>query len=158
MFALLSFSLNAQKVKKIPDVNIKNLKNETINTSSFNNNNNPMIISFWATWCKPCVRELSNISDLYDEWRKETGVKVIAISTDNSRSSIRVAPFVSGKGWEFDIYLDTNQDFKQAMNVPNIPHTFLIDGNGNIVYEHANYTEGDEEELYEHLLEVIDEK
>ena len=66
----------------------------------------------------------------------------------------RVGPFVNGKGWEFEFYLDTNGDFKRAMNVINVPHTFLLDGTGKVVWQHTTYAEGDEEELFELIKKV----
>ncbi len=135
--------------KTVPSVDVKTTDGKIVNTSTFTNNGKPLVINFWATWCKPCVRELSNIAEVYDEWVEETGVKVIAISIDDARSMIRVAPFVNGKGWDYEIYCDPNSDLKRAMNVPNVPHTFLIDGNGKIVWQHTSYADGDEDELYE---------
>ena len=146
---IIGFSQN-----NIPSVNLKSLDGKTINSSIFSNDGKPMVINFWATWCKPCVRELSNIDELYSDWIDETGVKVIAISIDDARSMARVAPFVNGKGWEYEVYIDPNSDFKRAMNVPNVPHTFLIDGDGNIVWQHTSYTDGDEYELYELIQKV----
>ncbi len=134
---------------KIPSVEVKNIGGENINTSTISNDGKPIIISFWATWCKPCVQELTAISEQYEEWQKETGVKVIAVSTDDSRNMARVQPFVNSRSWEYEIYLDPNGDFKRALNVNNIPHTFLVNGKGEIVWQHNSYTPGDEEELFE---------
>jgi thiol-disulfide isomerase/thioredoxin len=126
-------------------VDLKTLDGKTANSSKFSNDGKPMIISFWATWCAPCKKELNAIAEVYDDWVKETGVKLIAISIDDSKSSTGVKPYVNSKGWEYEIYLDMNSDFKRAMNVNNIPHTFIVDGNGNIVWQHVAYKEGDEE-------------
>lgn len=149
-----SVSAQSSAGKKIPSVSVKDLKGNTINTSSFGNNGNPIVISFWATWCGPCKKELNTIAETYEDWQEETGVKVIAISIDDARSASRVAPYVNSQAWEYEVYLDANQDFKRAMNVNNVPHTFLIDGNGNIVWQHNNYTPGDEEELYAKIKEL----
>lgn len=156
VFSLLfiSIAIFANAQSKIPSVEIKKIAGENFNTSMLSNDGKPMIISFWATWCKPCVQELTAISELYEEWQKETGVKVIAISTDDSRNSARVTPFVNARNWTYDVYLDPNGDFKRALNVNNIPHTFLVNGKGEIVWQHNSYTPGDEEELYEMLKKV----
>jgi peroxiredoxin len=111
-------------------------------------------IIFWATWCSPCKKELDAIHENYADWIKETGVKLIAISIDDARSSVKVVTDVKMKGWEYEVYLDENQDFKRAMNVNNVPHTFLIDGNGHIVWSHNSYTEGDEEKLFENVKKL----
>lgn len=154
-----TFSAMAQEEKgifsqSIPDVALKNLEDETIHTGSMENDGNPIIISFWATWCTPCKNELNAIDELYMDWQEETGVKLIAVSTDDQRTAGRVAPYVDSRSWEFEILLDPNGDFKRAMGVNNIPHTFLIDGNGKIVYSHNNYAPGDEYELYDKILEI----
>ncbi|MFH2141056.1 MAG: TlpA disulfide reductase family protein [Bacteroidota bacterium] len=133
---------------KIPSVEIKSLDGKTVKSDEISNEGNPVIISFWATWCVPCVKELSAIADLYDDWKEETMVKLVAISIDDTRSTSRVSPFINGKGWEYDVYLDSNSELKKAMNVINIPHTFLLNGAGEIVWQHTGYAEGDEEELY----------
>ena len=117
--------------------------------SDFNNDGKPMIINFWATWCTPCKRELNNIAEVYDEWVEETGVKLIAVSIDDSRNAGKVAPYVNGKGWEYEVYIDSNQDFQRAIGFQNPPFTCIVDGNGKIVWTHTGYQEGDEEQLIE---------
>jgi peroxiredoxin len=138
-----------QAGKKLPSVTVKNLGGQTINTAELSNNGKPMIVSFWALWCKPCINELTTIADVYDDWVEETGVKLIAVSIDDSRSSSKVGPTVNGKGWDYEVLLDANGDFKRAMNVNMIPHTFLINGNGEIVWQHTSFSEGSELQLIE---------
>ncbi len=140
---------------KIPVVVIKNLDGSKVSTSTFTNNGKPIIISFWATWCKPCKKELDNILDDYADWQKETGVKLIAISIDDARTSSKVITDVKTKSWPYEVYLDDNQDFKRAMNVNVVPHTFIIDGKGEIVWQHNSYAEGDEIQLYENIKHLI---
>jgi len=142
---------------QIPSVDIKNLNGKIFNTSDFDNDNNPIIISFWATWCKPCKQELENIHEIYEEWQEETNVKLIAISIDDSRNTSKIKPLVNAKGWEYEVYQDSNREFATQMGVNPIPHTFLLDGNKKIVWEHVTYADGDEEELYDKILELINE-
>lgn len=139
----------------IPRVDLKDINGKTVNTASIENSGNPIIISFWATWCSPCKKELNTIHDEFEDWVAETGVKLIAVSVDDERTKSRVAPYVDSKGWEYDILLDPNGEFKRAMGVNNVPHTFVIDGRGEIVYSHNNYAPGDEEKLYEVILDLV---
>lgn len=158
IFATLAIAFfttaNAQTGSTIPSADVKALDGKTVNTSKFSNDGKPMIISFWATWCKPCKKELDAVAEDYAEWQKETGVKLIAISTDDSRSSAKVATDVKSKGWEYEVYMDENQDFKRALNVGDIPHVFIINGKGEIVWQHNGYADGDEEHMYEILKKV----
>jgi len=148
-----SLSLSAQD-KTVPSVNLKDLSGKTINTADLDNDGQPYIINFWATWCSPCKRELNTIAEVYDDWVDETGVKIYAVSIDDSRTSRNVKPYVDGAAWDFEILLDENSDLKRAMGVAAPPYTFLVDGKGNITYQHIGYSPGDEEELYEKLLEL----
>jgi peroxiredoxin len=159
VFLLSSFvfisSDDDQKGKSVPSVKITDLNGKSINTAELGNNGKPVVISFWATWCSPCKRELNAIHELYEEWQEETGLKLIAVSIDDERTKSRVKPYINSSGWNFEIWMDTNHYFKRAMGVNNVPHTFLIDGNGKIVYSHNNYSPGDENKLYKEILKLV---
>jgi cytochrome c biogenesis protein CcmG/thiol:disulfide interchange protein DsbE len=152
IFSLTSFKKSGGD--KLPSATVKKLDGSTINSNTFSNDGKPIIISFWATWCKPCKKELDAINEEYAELQKETGAKLIAISVDDTRTSMKVVTDVKSKGWTYEVYLDENGDFKRAMNVNNVPHTFIIDGQGQIVWSHNSYAEGDEEILFENVKKV----
>ncbi len=151
----LGFSASCE-AQTVASVNLKNLEGITTNTADLVGNGNPTIVCFWATWCSPCKRELNNYMDYYADWQDETGAQIIAVSIDDSRSMSRVAPFVMSSGWEYEVLLDPGRDFARAMQVINVPHTFLVNGEGEVVWTHNNYAEGDEEELYEELLKLVE--
>ncbi|MBP5189857.1 MAG: TlpA family protein disulfide reductase [Bacteroidales bacterium] len=154
VITMLAALATAQNAKVPENITIKTLDGKTVETSIIQNNGKPIIISFWATWCKPCNRELNAIKEVYEEWQEETGVKLVAISIDDTRSASKVKPHVDGNGWEYEVYLDQNQDFKRAMNVVNVPHTFLLNGKGEIVWQHTSYVDGSEEELFELVKKI----
>jgi peroxiredoxin len=141
---------HTSEVKKVPSVKLVDMKGKAVNTAELGFEG-PVVISFWATWCSPCKRELNTIHDLYTDWQEETGVKVVAVTIDDEKTKAQVPVYVNGKGWEYLVLMDPNGELKRAMGVGNVPHTFLIDKDGNIVYNHSGYTPGDEEKLYEEI-------
>jgi peroxiredoxin len=148
MMVVAAVALHAQ----VPNVQLKDINGKTVQTASIaNNDGNPVIISFWATWCKPCMRELKAIHEVYADWQDETGVKMYIVSIDQAQDANKVKPLVDGNGWEYEVLLDPNGDFKRAMNVQNVPHVFVLDGKGKIVYNHAGYVDGGEEDIREAL-------
>ena len=148
----------ASAMAQLPSVSLRMLDGKTIDTATLNNDGKPFVISFFASWCKPCNRELSNIAEVYDEWQEETGMKLFAVSIDEGQNAQKVKPFVDNHGWEYDVILDPNSDFRRALGVPMIPHTFVIDGQGKIVMSHNGYKEGDEQEVIAKIREVLAEK
>ena len=158
LMALMVTGLQAQTKSELPNVTLKDLNGKSVNIAKLSNKGNPIVITFWATWCGPCIKEHNALNDVYEDWKAETGVKIYAVSIDDSRSTAKVKPTVEGKGWDFEILLDVNGDLKRAMNVSNPPHTFLIDGKGKIVYQHTGYLEGDEDHLYEEIKKVAKKK
>jgi thiol-disulfide isomerase/thioredoxin len=153
LYALVAFTVFAQE-GRLPQVELKDLNGKNFSTQQIENGGKPIYISFWATWCSPCKKELNAIHENYDDWKEQTGVKVIAVSIDDSRNMAKVAPYVNGRGWDFEVYLDANQDFKRAMNVNNVPHSFLLNGNGEIVWQHNAYAEGDETKIFDLIKKV----
>ncbi|MDX1446221.1 TlpA disulfide reductase family protein [Lishizhenia sp.] len=155
VFAITSFTFSNDEGgnKSLPSVDIQNMKGETFNTLDIASHDGPVIISFWATWCSPCKRELNTIAELYTDWQEETGVELYAVSIDDERTKSRVEPYINAQAWDYNILLDSNFDFKRAMGVNNVPHTFIV-MNGKIVYSHNNYAPGDEDAIYDKLLEL----
>ncbi len=151
-------SLMTYAQQTLPSVDLKTIDGKSVNTKTLSNEGKPFAICFWATWCKPCLMELSTFAELYEEWQEETGMKIYAVSIDDSRTQSKVQPLVNTSEWEYEILLDVNSEFKRAMGVNNPPHTFVVNGNGEIVWQHVGYTPGDEEGLIEAIRKVITEE
>ena len=155
LFFIITTTIYSQN-KLLPSVDVKTLNGKSININSIENNEMPIVINFWATWCKPCKKELNNIAEVYDEWQDETGIKIIAVSIDDTRSMSKVAPYVNSVGWEYEVYLDPNGDLKRAMGVSTVPHTFLLNSKKEIVWQHRGYVDGDEDELFDEIQNLIE--
>lgn len=139
---------------QLPSVQLKDLNGKTVDTAQLSNDGNPFVISFFATWCKPCLRELRAINEHYADWQDETGMKLIAISTDEAQNAQKVRPLVDAEGFEYEVLLDTNQDFQHSLGVQMIPYVMIVDGNGNIVETRNGYTDGSEQHIIEKIREL----
>jgi len=152
-FMLTSVTVFGQRT--LPEVQVRTLEGQSVNITEHAKDGKITFITFWATWCVPCRRELDALTDIYDEWKDEFDLEIVAISIDDSRAVARVRPMVEQNGWPFTIYTDTNQELQKALNFQTIPQSFLLDQNGKIVYSHTGYVPGDEYELEEKIRKLI---
>lgn len=150
-----SDSTKSSSKATLPDITLKDVDGNNVSMQTYGANGKITIVSFWATWCKPCLKELKNIDGLLEEWSAKYNVELVAVSMDNARNTIKVKPTVTGNGWEFPVLLDPNGDLQRALNVTNPPYTLLVDQKGNIVYTHTGYLEGDEYDLEKEIQKLV---
>lgn len=141
--------------KKMPSVDLKTLDGKVVNTDSFTKNGKVTIVSFWATWCTPCKKELDIYHELYEDWVEAYDIEIVAITIDNARALAKVKPLVAQKGWEFTILSDVNEDLKKQLNFVYVPQTYILDKEGNIVFDHSGFAPGDEYEMEEVLEGLV---
>lgn len=141
---------------QLPHVTLKDINGKAVRLDTLSNGGKPIIIDFFATWCKPCNRELSAISEVYDQWQSETGVRLIAVSIDQAHHINKVKPLVDQLGWPYEVLLDPNSELKRALGVQLIPYTLIVDGDGKIVYKHSGYVDGEEDELFEEVKKIVE--
>lgn len=154
LLAVLFVTVVAFAQKTLPSANIKTLAGQSINAQELGKSGKITVISFWATWCSPCKKELDAIKDYYEEWQDKYGVELIAISVDDTRTAAKIPAMVEEKGWKYRVLVDPGKELQTAANIQSVPHTFLLDKAGNIVFEHTGYTPGDELELEERIKEL----
>lgn len=131
----------------IPEIDVKTLEGKTVSIKDYVGQGKITVISFWATWCSPCKKELDAIADIYEDWQADYNVELIAITIDDARTMAKVPALVETKGWEYTILADSKSELKKALNFQTVPQTFLLDAEGNIIYTHSGYNPGDEIEL-----------
>lgn len=151
ILSLAAFIAAPTASAQLPDITIKDTKGNSVNAATLSNDGRPFVISFFATWCKPCLRELRAIAELYPDWQEETGMKMYIVSIDDAQNTSKVKPFVDAEGWDYDVLLDANSDLFRGLGLQTVPHILVLDGNGKIVYNHSGYTDGSED----HLIEII---
>ena len=149
LFLFISFNIIAQK--SLPDLSLNSTDGKQVSLKNdFSEKDKLYVFSFWATWCGPCINELDELNDLQVDWKKTVNFEIIAVSTDDARTQKRVKPLVNGKGWDYKILLDLNQDFKRALSIANIPYTIVVKNN-QIVHIQNGYVPGNELELFDKL-------
>jgi len=147
------FAAFAVSAQQLPDVQVENAEGQMVSIRSLAGEK-PLIIAYWSIACKNCIHELDNINEQLDEWRELADFEVIAVSTDDVRLKAAARSKSASRGWEFIRLFDENQTLKRAMNVSNIPHSFVVDREGNIVLSHTGYENGSEQELLDKILEL----
>lgn len=141
--------------KTLPSVTLSDMNGKNVNVADIGKRGKITILSFWATWCVPCKKELTNMADVYEEWKKKYNVQIVAVSIDDSRSSTKVKPTVEGQRWDYEVLLDVNQDLKRQLNIQSVPFTVVVDAAGKIVFTHSGYVDGDEFVLEEELQKMV---
>jgi len=153
--SLLVFTVVNAQDKGLPSVNVKTVEGKTVDIQDFAKNGKITVISFWATWCAPCKKELDAIADVYVDWQDDYDMELVAVSVDTRRSAATIPALVASKGWEYSILIGKHAELSAAFNFQTIPQTILVDQSGNIVYHHAGYVPGDEYELEEKIKDLV---
>lgn len=154
LFVFFTFTGTVMGQQKVPSTTIKDLKGKSVDIVSYLGQEGPIILTFWASWCAPCKKELDNIADLYPDWQEEFGVELVAVTIDASQDISKARSMVASKAWEYTILSDPNQSLLRALNFQTIPQTFLINKDGEVVYAHSGYLDGDEYELEKELKKL----
>ncbi len=149
---LMLVAFSASFAQQVQQASIVDINGKKVNFKDIVDSEKPVIVSFWATWCVPCINELDAISEVYPDWQEETGVKLIAISVDDDRTARRMKPLVNGKAWDYEIYRDYNNELKRAYNIASVPFMMIIK-DGKIIHTRSGYTPGSEDEIYEIISE-----
>ncbi|MCQ2214164.1 MAG: TlpA family protein disulfide reductase [Bacteroidaceae bacterium] len=153
--AICMLAMTSIAMAQMPKVVLNDINGNAVATDTLGTHGTPVIVDFFATWCKPCNRELTAIADVYEDWQKETGVRLVAISIDQAQNINKVKPLVEENAWPWEqVLLDPNSDLKRALGIQMIPYVLIIDGKGKIVYKHNGYTDGAEDELIEKVREI----
>ncbi len=155
VFITVSTFLSAQKSKPIPNGKVKDLSGHQIDLNSLTKAGKITIVSFWATWCGPCKKELDAYKSLFAGWNQKYGTQLLAISIDDIRGQAKIAPMVADKAWPYKVLIDSNNELQRQLGFNSIPQLYLLDQKGNIVYTATGYVPGSEKELEAKMAALI---
>lgn len=149
---LMTIGVNAQD---LPKTQIKDLNTgKKVEFNSVVEKGKVTVISFWATWCIPCKKEIKNISAAIPNWKKEVDFNYVTISIDEARAEGIARTYAISQGWAFPYYIDPNSDLKRSLNFQNVPFTLIVDKNGKVAFSHIGYEEGGEAEILKKVKEL----
>ena len=138
--------------QSLPNVKVQDASGKSISVRSLMDGKKPLVLTFWSTTCKPCMKELDALTDAYEDWNDEVPFLLYAVSTDDSRSLARAKALPAGKGWDaFPFLFDVNQDLMRALSISSIPHLVIYTPDGKLHYSHVGYMPGDEDTLFEEV-------
>ena len=150
---LLLAPLTTLLAEQAPDFTLSDIEGKRVKLSEVLKKG-PVLIDFWATWCKPCLQELPHINDLHKEYRTK-GLQTFAITIDSPKSQSKVKPFIKGSGYEFQVLLDQDMEVRKLFGGKDVPLVLLIGKNGEVVYRHLGYVPGDEKSLLEKVKTLL---
>jgi peroxiredoxin len=150
---IMALPLHGEVMDQAPRFSAENLDGQTVSLDSLLAEG-PVFVSFWALWCKPCIRELDELKPIWEK-HHENGFEIVAVSQDGPRSVSRVKPMVRSKGWDFTVVLDPDKELSRAFQVIALPTSFLIDAEGSIVRAQQGYKPGMEEAIEEEIEKLL---
>ncbi len=153
LLIILVISISFVSAQDKIEFNVETIENEQLVFTEINKKG-PVLVNFWALWCKPCRAEMRHLENLYEKY-KDKGFTIIGVNQDTPRSLAKVKSFVSTHGVNFPIALDPDQEIFQQFNGQSIPLSVLYNSKGEVVYKHVGYLPGDEIELEENIKNVL---
>ncbi|MCF8241537.1 MAG: TlpA family protein disulfide reductase [Melioribacteraceae bacterium] len=153
LVSAVSFAQNENDLKRIQNFSAEHLDDNVVELNDYIGDG-PLLLNFWATWCKPCIEEMKQFQKLYEKY-SDQGMKMVAVSVDSERSVSKVKPFIKSRGYTFDVVYDTNGDIARQFYAQSIPYTMIVNKKGEIVYTHSGYMKGDEIKTGEIIEKLI---
>jgi len=153
LLLLLTLPLVASSADKVADFTLTDLDGQRVKLSD-QLKKGPVLLDFWATWCKPCLQELPHVQEIHTKYAKQ-GLQVITVTIDNPKSQAKVKPLVKTSGFTFRVLLDGDMQVRQMLGGKDIPLTLLINQNGEVVHRQLGYVAGDEKKLEALIVEVL---
>ncbi|WP_430817375.1 TlpA disulfide reductase family protein [Carboxylicivirga sp. RSCT41] len=150
---ILCLTINTVKAQTIPDFMLENLDGEWVSYDELKGEE-VTIIDFWASWCKPCMKAMPQIDEIFKEYGSK-GLAVIGVNTDGPRSISKVLPLSKTLKISYPIISDIDNELLNELNISVLPTLLMINKDGDIIYRHEGWTAGDEKKLVQQINSII---
>ena len=155
LVATIFTAMYADKQRNImlPDLSVRLLDGKKVRLSALLEEG-PLLVSFWATWCAPCKKEMIFLEEFHQKYN-ENSFRVLAISTDSPKSMSKVKSYIRAKKHTFLVGIDPNQDIAKKMNALLMPTTLILNKDRKVSWYHQGFIPGDEKEIEAQIRAVL---
>ena len=155
LVATIFTAMYADKQRNImlPDLSVRLLDGKQVRLSALLEEG-PLLVSFWATWCAPCKKEMIFLEEFHQKYN-ENSFRVLAISTDSPKSMSKVKSYIRAKKYTFLVGIDPNQEIAKKMNALLIPTTLILNKDRKVSWYHQGFIPGDEKEVEAQIRAVL---
>lgn len=150
---VLMLVVTGTATSQVQNLDFKTLQNKKVTLKDYLEKG-PVLLDFWATWCKPCLKAFPKLNVLHEKY-KERGLTILGINEDGPRSRAKIKPFVNSLGIKFEILIDPNNEIMQRLNLQSLPTSMLISPDGNIVSTFVGARASDYKDLEADMLELL---
>jgi len=140
-------------IGKIPNLDLKLLNGKKTTVYKLLESG-PLLMDFWATWCKPCKQVMKHLNNFHNEY-KDQGFQVLMVNQDTPRSLGKVKSYINSKNYDFFVSIDPNQQIAKKLNGQIMPNLILINQDGSIQWRHQGYMPGEEKEIKEQIQTLL---
>ena len=156
LVATIFTAMYADKQRDImlPDLSVRLLDGKQVRLSALLEEG-PLLVSFWATWCAPCKKEMIFLEKFHQKYN-ENSFRVLAISTDSPKSMSKVKSYIRAKKHTFLVGIDPNQEIAKKMNALLMPTTLILNKDRKVSWYHQGFIPGDEKEIEAQIRAVLD--
>ena len=155
LVATIFSAMYADKQRDImlPDLSVRLLDGKQVRLSTLLEEG-PLLVSFWATWCAPCKKEMIFLEEFHQKYN-ENSFRVLAISTDSPKSMSKVKSYIRAKKHTFLVGIDPNQEIAKKMNALLMPTTLILNKDRKVSWYHQGFIPGDEKEIEAQIRAVL---
>ena len=155
LVATIFTAMYADKQRNImlPDLSVRLLDGKQVRLSALLEEG-PLLVSFWATWCAPCKKEMIFLEEFHQKYN-ENSFRVLAISTDSPKSMSKVKSYIRAKKYTFLVGIDPNQEIAKKMNALLMPTTLILNKDRKVSWYHQGFIPGDEKDIEAQIRAVL---